>query len=614
MPGQKQLSRERTRKLFVKCIKSTLKTPEKLTVSEWAEKYRDLGETSSINGKWSNDMTPYLCEIMDAFSDPHIREINFCKPTQVGGTEAMNNMIGYAITQDPAQAMIVYPTDDLAKDVSKDRLVPSLTQTKEIKEAYDARRSKQMALKFKGMNLYLTGAGSPTKLASKPIKYLFFDEIDKLDGATKKEANPYDLAKERTRTYPYSKKIYTCSTPTLRSGYVWQIHEKAEVQKAFYVPCPHCGECHILDFHQIIFDNNEELTPEEKAATAKYVCKGCGCVITDREKIKAVRKGEWRSVKGENIAHPRTISFHMNCLPSRFLTWQDIILQFLKSKDDPEELQNFINSWLAEPWEDTKLKTSVETVLERQTDVPEFVIPEWAQIITGGVDVQETSLYWTIRAWGCQQTSQNIAHGQILGFRELEDIMNRPYSKESGEQMQVALCLIDSGDQTDLVYEFCSYNAEWALPSKGASNSMLSDFKISKINKEDSRAYGMQLVMVDTGKFKDIIASRMKRENGKGSWMVYRGCDEEYAKQVTAEHKVNVRNGKKVERRWVQKTSHADNHYLDCEVYAYCAGFIMGIRQMYEEIEKPKVAPVQQAKPEQFTPEEDWIGQNESWI
>ena len=94
---------------------------EKLTVSEWAEKYRILDESSNLSGKWSNDITPYLIGIMDAFHDSFIREIYFCKATQVGGTEALINILGYLITQSPAPSMIVYPSDDLAKDVSNDK-------------------------------------------------------------------------------------------------------------------------------------------------------------------------------------------------------------------------------------------------------------------------------------------------------------------------------------------------------------------------------------------------------------------------------------------------------------------------------------------------------------
>lgn len=153
-----------------------------------------------------------------------------------------------------------------------------------------------------------------------------------------------------------------------------------------------------------------------------------------------------------------------------------IAAEFLKSKDDPDRLHNFTNSWLAEPWEDTKLKTSAELVQERQTERPAYEVPPWAKLLTGGVDVQENCLYWSIRAWGDFLTSQNIAHGQAFSFNEIANYMNLEYRQPDGTAMMVALCLIDSGDQTDEVYEFCAENAEWALPCKG-TDTMLSHYK-----------------------------------------------------------------------------------------------------------------------------------------
>lgn len=608
--SEKKRSRERTRNLFRGVLKRTLKKPEKLTVSKWAEKYRVLGENSNFKGTWSNDITPYLVEIMDAFNDPHIQEINFCKPTQVGGTEAMLNMLGWVVMDDPAPTMIVYPTDDLAKEVSAERIRPALKKTPEIAERFFENSSKDLNLRFRGMSILLRGSNSPSKLASFSIKYLFFDEIDKMEGATKKEASPYNLAKERTRTYIYSKKIYTCSTPTLKTNYVWQIHEKADEQKHYFVPCPHCGEFIELKWKQIKFPEGEE--NGERAAQAVYVCQECGCLISNKEKISMLRKGEWRVVKKRGAGKARKVSFWINALYSRFLTWEDIVLEFLNSKDDPDELQNFVNSWLAEPWEDTKLKTSTELVMERQTELQQYVVPEWAKLLTGGVDVQEGYLYWTIRAWGDGITSQNIAHGQAFSLQDIEQIMNLEYEKPDGTKTVVNLALIDSGYNTDAVYDFCADNTDWALPVKGASNPMQTHYKISTVNKTSSKAYGVQLVFVDGGKYKDMIAGRMRKSNGRGSWMVYQGCDEEYAEQVTAEHKINVKNGRRVQEEWVLKKSHADNHYLDAEVYAMAAADILGVRTIHLENVRHTDNP--EPKQEQHAPEEEWIKANEKWV
>lgn len=615
MSAERQRSKNRTRTLFIEVIKHTLKKPEKIIVSEWAEKYRILDESSNFSGRWSNDITPYLIGVMDTFNDPYIQEINFCKSTQVGGTEAMFNMLGWIITHDPAPTMIIYDSDDLAKDTSNDRIKPSLTKTPEIAERFFPNSSKELNLKFRGMHVYLRGSGSPGKLASKAIKYLFFDEIDKIGGATKKEASPYALAKERTRTYPYSKKIYTCSTPTLRNNYVWQIHENADEQRKYFMPCPHCSEYIAFNFKQIKFDENEEkkLTNYERAKTAVYVCQECGCVITNKDKIGMLRKGEWRDVKKTHLGKPRKVSFWINALYSRFLTWEEIALEFLDSKDDPERLQNFVNSWLAEPWEDTKLKTSKDLVMERQTELERFIVPSWTKLLTAGVDVQENCLYWTIRAFGDFITSQNIAHGQAYSLAEIEEIMNMSYESEDVNRTPyvVNLCFLDSGYSTDEVYDFCARNSDWALPVKGASNPMQSHFKLSKVNKQSSSAYGMNLVIVDGDKYKDMIAGRMRKDNGKGSWMVYKDCDEEYAEQVTAEHKVIFRSGNKQVLKWVQKESHGDNHYLDTEVYAMAAADTLGVRMLHLQNQEEKI---EEREESTETTDEQWLDVDNNWL
>ena len=110
------------------------------------------------------------------------------------------------------------------------------------------------------------------------------------------------------------------------------------------------------------------MSPYERAQTAKYICPACGCEILDKDKPKMLREGEWRAVKKRGVGRPKTVGFHISSLYSVFVTWAEAAEEFLKSYKDPEEFQNFVNSWLAEPWEDTKLKTTADLVKERQTE------------------------------------------------------------------------------------------------------------------------------------------------------------------------------------------------------------------------------------------------------
>ena len=593
-----------------------LRPPEDISVSEWAEKYRVLDSSSAIPGPWKNSKTPYLVEIMNTFLDSDIEEIVFVKPTQVGGTEAMLNMLAYIAAQDPAPTLAVYPSDELGERVVKKRIRPMIYASPPLRQRFRASESSTSELFFEGMSITVTGSGSPSQLASFAIRNLFLDEVDKYPGATKKESDPISLARERTKTFRNNRKIYITSTPTLKTGHIWKALEGADIVKHYFVPCPHCGKYIELIWKQVKFPDDEGMSYADRAEFAAYVCQECGAVITDRDKPEMLKHGEWRIVE-QRTQFPRKVAFWLNTLYSPFVRFSEMAKEFLTSKDDPDAFQNFTNSWLAEPWEDTKLKTSADLVLERQTALAEYTVPAWAKVLTAGVDVQETCVYWTIRAWGNYLTSQNIAHGQAGSFAEVERIMNLQYVREeTGDPLVVALALIDSGDNTDLVYDFCASNSEWAMPSKGSSHPMDTHFRLSKVNRTDSKAYGMPLAIIDTGKYKDMIAGRMRKENGTGSWMVYAGCDRTYAEQVTAEHKVNVKTaGGRTVQTWVLKTTHGDNHFLDCEVYAMCAADMIGARTFH--LQEVEVQPRTEAKPDPdpaFTPEENWITQNENWL
>jgi phage terminase large subunit GpA-like protein len=592
---------------------ASLSPPEDISISEWAEKYRVLDpKSSALPGPWRNEKTPYLIDIMNELCNFETEEVDLVKASQLGGTEIIINAVGWAVQEDPSPTMVVYPSDELAESVSTNRIQPMISASKPVRARYHENESKTLELQFDGMYLNLVGSNSPSKLASKPIRFLFLDEVDKYPGASKKEADPIKLARERTKTF-HNRKIFMTSTPTLKTGHIWKALEDADQVRHYFVPCPHCGKYIELKWSQVKFPNDEGMTYADRAEFANYVCQECGCIITDHDKAQMLRYGEWRTVS-EKTKFPRRVAFWINTIYSPFVRFSEMVKEFLTSKDDPEALQNFVNSWLAEPWEDTKLTTSVDLVKERQTDIPMFELPPWTKLLTGGVDVQENCLYWTIRAWGDFLTSQNVAHGQAFSLNEVAGIMNLEYQRPDGQKFLVDLALIDSGDQTDEIYDFCALNADWSLPCKGTST-MLSHYKLTTVNKAGSRAYGMNLVLVDGGKYKDMIASRMRKPNGKGSWMVHKDVDDEYCQQVTAEQKVTERSSSGTTvTRWVPKSSHADNHYLDAEVYAMAAADYLNVRTLFLRQESEPDEPASRTSKnnaEQQQNASDWLQHSE---
>jgi len=381
----------------------------------------------------------------------------------------------------------------------------------------------------------------------------------------------------------------------------------------YYVPCPHCGHYQEFVFKQIKWES-ELKTPEEAYMTAFYECAACKGVINDAHKIQMIRSGEWRPIRDEG---KRRTAFHLNTIYSPWVTFGDIARKFVESKSYPEKLMNFVNSWLAEPWENIEIRMSSKKVLDKQTELEKQVVPDWALIITAGVDVQKNYFVYTIRAWGSKVTSQNIDHGIAETWADIETIMNARFYKQNGQECFVNLCGVDSGDQTDDVYEFCTMNQDWAVPVKGSSNPLMTRYKISTIDKKDSVANGMRLYIVDGDQYKDMIASRLSKPMGtdKGAWMVYKDCDEEYADQIAAEEKVTIklRNGREMDK-WQKKGSHVDNHFLDAEVYAGLAADLLNIRYLSASEEEQ---PHGQRHPEEKKAENknsDWIDVKGRWI
>ena len=437
------------------------------------------------------------------------------------------------------------------------------------------------------------------------------DEVDKYPENAGKEADPRALARERTNSYRDNRKIISVSTPTYEDGNIYKDWLAADEQNEYWVTCPECGAQWSWEFKQLKFDNS---SPEMAQQTAMYCCKECGAMLSDAQHNRMNQQGFWKKVKSSGR---QRVAFRMNVFASPFIRLGDIARQFEVSRKDKAQLMNFINSWLAEPWKEVEETTNAEYLMEqRQGQYKKQVVPPGTVLITGGVDVQKNCFYWTIRGWRANMTSFNIDHGKAFSWREIEYIMNRSLVDPAGKGYIVNLCCVDSGDQTDDVYDFCVVNSEWAVPIKGASGRLSGRFRRTIIDRVDSKARGHTLIIIDTIYYKDMLASRMRRGEEDGGWFTHIDCDPEYCEMVTAEQKVvRERNGR-MESVWEPKVVGRDNHYLDTEVYAALAADLLGIREINAEqavaqtVEEP-VAAVSHGSSggnNYFTERKGWFG------
>lgn len=567
-------------------------------------------KSSAEPGRWKTDRTPYLRDVMDTFCDPEIEEIIMCCGSQLGKTESEQNMIGYIIDQNPAPTLVVYPSEELAEFSSENRIQPMIERCPTLRERYDERSSDRMELQFAGMYVAFGSANSPSKLASRPVKYVFFDEIDKYPKFSGKEASPISLGEERTKTF-YDRKIVKVSTPTVESGNIWQAYLAADVKKKFHVPCPHCGHYQVLVMKHIKWPEELNNDPQKVRDAAYYECENCHEHIHDRHKADMLRRGEWR-VEDESSARARSIGYQLSSIYSPWLTFGDVAAQFLKSKDFPELLMNFVNSWLGEPWVEKTNKTNADMVLEKQYTNERGMVPEDALILTASADVQKGHFWYEVRAWGEKITGWLVEYGRVETWDELQEVLiDRSYPcKETGEVFFVSLACIDAGYNTDEVYEFCSIYPEICRPVKGSSKPLRAPYTVSNVDKDGFG--GLKLWIVDTTYFKNFIHGRVRKQPTEpGAWTLFKDCPREYAEQICAEQKVLVRNRStgQVSEEWQKVSSHAQNHLLDCAVYTAAAADMMGIRYL------TKPEPVQQsAEPSKKRESNGFLKRNSSWL
>lgn len=509
---------------------------------------------------------------MEAVRDPLVREVVVIKSAQVGWTEILNNVIGYHVHQEPAPILLLQPTLEMAEAWSKDRLAPMIRDTPVLRGKIadpKARDSGNTLLhkRFAGGHLTIVGANSPAGLASRPIRVLLCDEVDRFPASAGTEGDPIDLARRRTATFR-NRKILMGSTPTVKGSSRIEAAWEQSDQRFYFVPCPNCNEFQRLVFTQVRW-------PDGRPDEAAYVCQHCGSVITDADKPEMLRQGEWRSTRPSNgIA-----GFHISEIYSPWTSWPEMAQAFLRAKNFPETLQTWINTALGETWEDKGETLEPKGLMVRVEPYTPNSLPPGVLCLTAGVDVQDDRLEVTVWGWGAEEEAFRVEHQVLRGdpgstalWAELDAVWRRRWTTDDGRALLVEAAAVDSGGHfTEQVYRYCAARKRfriWAIKGVGGPGRLIWPKKASRgaTLRVDVWAIG-----VDTAK--DVIYGRLKRvtEPGPGYFHFDADASEEYFRQLTSETLVyKIVQGRKV-RMWKPRSSGIRQEALDCLVYAYAA-------------------------------------------
>lgn len=577
-----------------------------LHIDEWADRYRRLTSTQGNApepGPWSTDRVPYLREILRTFMDPEIRVIVIMKAAQIAFTEGViGNIIGYHIHQRPRSMVVVQPSNEDARDWSKDKLEGLLTGTPVVAERIEAGRSEGgrdrstvLTKQFRGGQLKVVGGTSPKGLRRTSAPIILIDEADGMlrsvgQQKTQREGNPIDIVLKRMSAF-WDATAVVGSTPT-NKGYSHIEEWLARSDwRELHVPCPHCEHKQVLrwggkdepyglkfEWEQVY--GRRQVVPGSVA----YLCEKCATLIDESDRHWMGAQGEWRALQPEirGIA-----GFHIGGLNSPFegSSWSVIAQEFLDAGKDPDKLQVWTNTRLGELWEEPEEKVDAAS-LEGRAEAYEADVPAGAGLLTAAVDVQGAGwLEVAVDGWGEGEESWLIDHQRLYGDPEkpevwwrLEALLAKSWRHESGAMLRIQATMIDARFLTETVYGFVKGREIRRVYAGLGTDSGRARGEPLKRSPKRNR-YGVRPWRINPDPFKDRLFRRLRIQKPGPGYLHFcppteSGADAEYYAQFGAEVLVNQRLRGRLVRGY--KQVRARNEAIDLKVLSMAALYSLG--------------------------------------
>jgi phage terminase large subunit GpA-like protein len=586
--------------------------PPDITVSEWSDRYRRLSaESSASPGRFRTEMVEYMREPMDMVGKPGVRRITLMTSAQVGKSTVIENVIGYFIHQDPCPILHVSPTLDSMKMFSKERLAPMIRDTPVlrgiVKDARARDSGNTLASKtYPGGHIAMVGSNAPAGLASRPIRVVVADEVDRFDSSAGTEGDPINLAVKRTTTF-WNRVIIFVSTPGNKATSRIEPEFLRSDQRYRWCPCPQCGEYQRLVWAQVQWD---EGLPD----TARYICEHNGCVWDDQDRNRAVRAGEWRAEKPFN----GNVGYHLSQLYSPFAPLSDGVRDFLDSKGNPELLKTWVNTFLGETWEERGKRLEWSDLMDHREDYDtRDNIPEDVTLVTGAVDIQDDRAEVEFVGWGDDAQSWSLGYHKVYGdpsspefWQDLRDTLSETFMHPIFGELAPRSIAIDSGGHyTTSVYKFTQVVPR-TVAIKGVSGAGK-----PIVGRPLKNTLGNARVLplgVDT--IKELVVARLKivDPDAAGYCRFPAHYDDLYFKGMTAEELRTTYYKGFPKNEWVKKW--ARNEPFDLRVYNTAALEMLQVdlnaqrREALRKVSKPAnpvAEKVTKAKPGR--PQASWV-------
>lgn len=486
-----------------------LTPPPRLSVPQWADRYRKLAaESGSTQGDWETSTVEVARGPMLAITEPGVHVITVQCCTQLLKTALLENAFGFFAHLDPCPMLMLQPKDEAVEQFSKERIAPMIRVTPVLKALVSTGRTRTSdeTLRYKsfpGGFLALTSAGSPDNLARRPIRVVLADEIDKYP--VTREGDPIALVEERMATFGANWLSIRACSPTVKDESRIEASYLESDQRRASVECPHCNHRQFLDFFQHVqWPKAPNGTHQHKQAA--IYCEACGSAWSEGQRLRALQtvrwhqtrpyeccdqrrvplesyQGAWSNQRTDPVGHVwewwtderegRYSVYRAKCpdcgkwgvdnthagfqASKLFSPWAkdkpaEIARKYLLSKGNPDLEQTWWNTQMGLAHRPHVSKSiTLDSLLARREVFPAQV-PDAAGVLTVGADVQDYRVELETIAWGRDEESWSVDYHVIEGefsdpaTRErVDEYLRRVWRRADGMGFEVLAACIDSG-------------------------------------------------------------------------------------------------------------------------------------------------------------------------
>ena len=579
-----------------------------LHIDRWSEAHVVLPKGTPFPGPYRLSHTPYARRILQCLSPTHpASTVVVMAASQMLKTQVFINACLAWIDQAPANILALEPTDKLAKRLSA-RVAKAIDACEPVRDKVAKPRSRDSrntvdTKEFDGGAVHIVTSGSASNLAEIPARYLFCDEVDRME-AIPNEGHPVGIGMARLTAYEGISKAYFVSSPLeMGASMIQQLHEQG-TREEYHVPCPHCGHLHALQRANFRYDYDPE---HRRVHRAWFVCPDCGAEIEEHHKttmLPSVEDGGQARWVAQGEGDGQTVSVWMPAYYASLgsISWGTLARQLARALErekqgDKDGMREYTNTREGLPYNSTETTTTAQQLMQRAEAYPPRTVPDPALVVTAFFDTQPNRLECTIEAWGPGLEHWVVDHVMLWGaptesiesptsvWQQLEAIRRTPWAHASGVPIYISAYGIDTGGaNTSDVYVWAALaERSGCLATKGSSqrNKPIIASAPTKIDVDwqgKRLPDGVKLWSLGTDTAKDHLFNRLHLLHGPGAHHFHQQLGIDYFDGLLSERPhTDWTRGKAV--RSYLKAPGARNEPLDCAVGNLAVAHYLGLHK-----------------------------------